>query len=363
MLQHAFRRRSAARCLQMSRYEVKATNPIYVCARINGHQPNNGFSSQASIDADAEAKHNRSNKNRVPKTLYRQLLSWCRKNDNIPFSPLPPLTLSPPQVNSHALKRLMDMRTFLNINDNEIKDVVAAEGHDVSIHHPAYYAMYDDNIVVKENMITFPEIKDANQLRSIIRSVYWLNNENTIASIDGMNNLTSDDKGVGTQEQITLAFDAIKSCNQLSSSDIDPRLEKRKRSIQLREGGNEDKEHNITVEYHVGQVVKHKKKKWRGVIAGWDIKKDKKDSDGNGRVGSLTTKQYSFLGNKEGDSALVENDAEPQDDAPSSKVQYTILVDLHDAQSSSDIYSSDDSPILTVTLEDQVHLSPVDDPW
>lgn len=199
-------------------------------------------------------------RNRVPTSLYRQLLVWCRRYKDVPFNPLPPVTLLPPQVNPLALKRLLDFRSFIK-NSMNVDETTRLSG---TWSHPAHYAMYNENIIAKKDMITFLEISDANELRSIIRSIYWLNNRNTIGMEE--DDATGDHGEDATKEQIWLAFDAIKSCNQLSS-ELDSRKSKRELSIQVRGGnisdGNENDEPNVR--YHVGQVVTHANK-WRGVI-------------------------------------------------------------------------------------------------
>lgn len=250
------------------------------------------------------------------------------------------MTLFPPQVNQLALKRLQDFRTFIN-NSMDVDESTRLSG---TWSHPAHYAMYNENLLVKKEMITFPEISDANELRAIIRSVYWLNNRNTIATISSA---TEDHGEDVTKEQISLAFDAIKSCNQLSSSELDSRKSKREFSMKVRRGkssdGNENDEVPV-VRYHVGQVVKHTEK-WRGVIVGWAIKKDKND----GRHSSLTKKQYSL---KEDGISSTGNTG---DETKKSNVQYTVLVDSNDA---SLLQSS-----KTILLESEEDLTPVDDPW
>eukprot|EP00579_Thalassiosira_antarctica_P017444 CAMPEP_0201945142 /NCGR_PEP_ID=MMETSP0903-20130614/53745_1 /ASSEMBLY_ACC=CAM_ASM_000552 /TAXON_ID=420261 /ORGANISM="Thalassiosira antarctica, Strain CCMP982" /LENGTH=801 /DNA_ID=CAMNT_0048488201 /DNA_START=85 /DNA_END=2487 /DNA_ORIENTATION=+ len=321
------------------------------------------FSSQSNSDGGMGVVTN-DIENRVPKTLYRQLLSWCRRYDDIPFNnPLPPVTLSPPQVNPMALKRLKEMRSFLV--SNKISDSLSGEDSDGisrfgnGVHpHPAHYAMYKEDVDVKENRITFPEIRDANELRAIIQSVYWLNNRGTIANIEGVNASEEQSDG-GKKDQISIAFDAMKSCNELSSGELDSRRSKREFRIQVRQG---DEFPDGNVKYHVGQVVKHKSKLWRGVIVGWDIEKDKSD----GRLSSLTTKQYSIppleSDEKDNDSSPTtgSNDNVGQD---ASLLKYTVLVDLNDAQSNNR-HESDEGTILgkSITLESQGDLSPVDDP-
>ncbi|KAL9190868.1 hypothetical protein ACHAXT_000574 [Thalassiosira profunda] len=295
---------------------------------------NNGRPQNRDDDGD-ESTHS----NRVPKTLYRQLLSWCRKYDDVPFNPLPPVTLQPPQVNPVALKRLKGMRTFLNAN--EIED---SPCEDMGQTHPAHFALHNEDVAVKENMIIFPEIRDANELRAVIRAVYWLNNESTIAGIEGDDAKPTQKEG-DTKEQITLAFEAIKSCNELSSTDLESKRSRRQLSIEVRQGGGD----YPSIEYHVGQVVQHKSKKWRGVVVGWTLKPDNNE----GRLSSLTTKQYS----------LPQEDAKEEEDAPNTqkKLQYTILVDLNDAQG--DVVDEVEGVIFgkSVTLESQEELVPVDD--
>eukprot|EP00571_Detonula_confervacea_P007230 CAMPEP_0172329892 /NCGR_PEP_ID=MMETSP1058-20130122/61118_1 /TAXON_ID=83371 /ORGANISM="Detonula confervacea, Strain CCMP 353" /LENGTH=788 /DNA_ID=CAMNT_0013047085 /DNA_START=10 /DNA_END=2373 /DNA_ORIENTATION=+ len=340
MLHHALRRRSISLTVHLQRGNI-VSPACYLQV--------NAFSSQSNV-VGAGKKNDQAN--RVPKTLYRQLLSWCRRYDNVPFNPLPPVTLSPPQVDPIALKRLKEMRAFLAAN--EIKGgLMDDEGEDMikfgQNGHPAHYAMYKEDIVVKEDMITFPEIGDANELRATIRSIYWLNNKNTIANVKGAVGTTEEQSNKSTKEQISLAFDAMKSCNQLSSSELDSRRSKREFSMKVRQGQSEGSSESAefpNVEYHVGQVVKHRDK-WRGVVVGWAIDKEKNNDD---RLSSLTTKQYSL---KEDETSSTDRNNEDLD-ATKSKVKYTVLVDSNDA---SLLQSS-----KTVTIETQDDLLPVDDP-
>ena len=147
--------------------------------------------------------------NRVPTTLYRQILHWCRRYRDVPFSPLPPVTLSPPyQVNSVALKRLKDMRAFLlNVDTNNIIDNNKKEWGEIG-GHPAHYAMYKEGVVVSDDLITFPEINNANELQGVIRSIYWLNNIHTIEEVHSTattieevhSAATTDSNAVGNEE-------------------------------------------------------------------------------------------------------------------------------------------------------------------
>lgn len=309
------------------------------------------------------------NINRVSKSLYRQLLAWCNQYEHVPFNPIPPMTLTPPQVNTSALKRLKDVRTFLeihNITASSLSTTTRDGENDENkrrtillgkYNHPAHYTMYDDRIIVTNDRITFPEITDAFELRAVIRSIYWLNNRRTIASIgsssaavvstEAANNL--DDSEDAIKEQISLAFDAIKNCNKLSSSELDSRRSKRTESIRVRSQGISTEQGEDIPQYHVGQVVKHTGTKWRGVIVGWTTVK--KDTNNDGRLFSLTTKNYSLI---EEETSSIRYTPRV-DETKKSKVQYTILVDSHDVS----LFQSS----KLITLESEDDLLPIDDPW
>ena len=204
-----------------------------------------------------------------------------------------------------------------------------------------------NGVDVKENLLTYPEIRDANELRAIIRSIYWLNNKSTLSKIKGLD-ASEANTGDDVKEQISLAFDALKSCNELSAS-LDRRRKKRETSILAREAQlAESESHQFPhVKYQVGQAVKHKRKSWRGVIVGWDIIERNK-------VSSLTTKQYTIShhiesGEKDRDSSSTNSKVVGKDDG--SSLKYTVIVDMNDAKAD------------TIELESQVDLIPVDDSW
>ena len=241
----------------------------------------------------------------------------------MPFDGVPPLTLTPPQVNPLALRRIKSMRSFLE--SNEIKESVSS----LKWRHPAHFALYNANISVDDNMIVFPSVHNASELRDVIRSVYWLNNVNATSNIDGV---SSSDQETGSssnaaKEQISLAFDAIKSCNQLSSSELDSRRNKRLASIEARRNKKDEKDAPI-VEYHVGQVVSQKKKGWRGVIVGWNVDAENTNERSfHNRLTSLTTKQYSLSEQTVEHSDIISEENNTQ----KVNIKYTILVDVNDA--------------------------------
>jgi hypothetical protein len=257
---------------------------------------------------------------------------------------------------------LKDFRTFIEINnitastedgenDENNKRRTTLLG---KYTHPAHFAMYDDRIIVTNDRITFPEITDAFELRAVIRSIYWLNNRRTIAAnvllspTEAANNLHDSENAI--KEQISLAFDAIKNCNQLSSIELDSRIIKRNESIRVRSQRISTEQDEDIPQYHVGQVVKHTGTKWRGVIVGWTtVKKDKNNNDG--RLSSLTTKDYSLI-----EEEMSSIRYTPRvDETRKSKVQYTILVDSHDVS----LFQS--SKLITQESEDD--LLPINDPW
>jgi len=278
------------------------------------------------------------NNNRVPITLYRQLLAWSRRYRDVPFTnPIPPVTLQGPQVNPVALKRLNDMRTFLTqITGTDIEETIWKKIGS----HPSNYALYNQDIEIKDNMITFPQMKDVTELQAVIKSIYWLNNEGTIKDCD----TTDVDNNENTKAQISLAFEAIKSCNELSSGELDSRREKREFTEKVRRVNTGVDDVLPNVSYQVGQVVQHRNEKWRGVVVGWGVEKDKNP----GKLSSLTIKQYS-LKQEESD-----HDDDHDDTSTTKRVQYTILVDVHD----SNLLQSS----KTVTLEFQDDLTQIDDP-
>lgn len=250
-------------------------------------------------------------------TLYRQLLKWCRKYQEVPFNPLPPVTLEPPLVSANSLRRLRQMRVFLS--NNEIKDVAMARNKfGGSRHHPAYYALHGENVSVSSRLITFPKITIASQLRAIIRSVYWLNNQSR-SKEDSTENVT--DAEARAKDQISLAFDALRSVNQLSSSELDSRQSKRELTIKVRRREMPDNGEVLpTAKFHVGQIVKHLRKGWRGAVVGWTVDEDKHNKNDK-RLSSLTTKQYT----------LSASDSETATYSPKSRIKYTILVDINDS--------------------------------
>jgi Lon protease-like protein len=233
---------------------------------------------------------------RVSISLYRQLLSWCRRYDDIPYFS-EPLRIDVPSSTTTTTSttrlslvsalapsnpHLAEQRAFLSNNIRSLlppEHLVMSASIDVldttswssdnddelyeyrlsKWRHPAQYVMYDkrvtlgvseedDGSIIKTT--TFPEITNAKELRATIRSIYWLN------SCAELNDEVTNKRRIG------LAFDTIKTCNQLSSTELNVRHVKRYSSLEVRQGVD-------IVTYYIGQIVTHTVDKWKGVIVGW----------------------------------------------------------------------------------------------
>ena len=131
------------------------------------------------------------------------------------------------------------MRTFLTpMIRNDAMKITGKEDSEETIwkkvgSHLSNYALYNKDIEIKDDMITFPQMKDVTELQAVIKSIYWLNNEHTIKDCD---TTTDVDNNESTKAQISLAFEAIKSCNELSSGELDSRREKREFTMKVRKG-------------------------------------------------------------------------------------------------------------------------------
>jgi heat shock protein HspQ len=201
--------------------------------------------------------------------LYRQLLRWC--NDTDPAIPLsqfiPPIRLEPPQIDSGSLKSLL-----VSTGDNKIRQLLPS------------------NSIIKETELTVP-IYSSQTVKLFFKAIFRMNSTST-----------------ETKEQISLAFEALKNLNELSSKQLSVLIE------------NRVKHYDRTgVEYKVGQVVQHKKDRWRGVILGWnclvsnnDNTESKQQEQQTKSATSLTKKSY-----------------QPSD--PSDTIRYIVVLDWGDA--------------------------------
>ena len=179
---------------------------------------------------------------RVTLTLYRQLLRWCKDtDDNIPLSQsIPPIHMSPPQINSNSLLGLIESQDGIFTRSTS---------------------------VVKESGITIHSVPTSNAAKQMIKAVFR------------MNAVTTDEQDM--KEQLSIAFEWVKTLNELTKQLEEMTIKRRKRLN--REG----------VKYKIGQVVKHEKLAWRGVILGWT--RQENSNENTSRATSLTQKQYESI--------------------------------------------------------------------
>ena len=197
---------------------------------------------------------------RIVLALYRQLLRWCHDTEaSIPLSQfIPPVYMTSPQIDVERLKILTE--------DEKAK-------------------LFPPNSIIQSNQITCP-IHNSMDARTFFRAVFRLNKA------------VIDDPTIQKQ-RVSLAFEGVRSLNELNQA-LKILKQKRARHV-LRDG----------VDLRVGQVVKHKVEKWRGIITGWH-RIEPNSSDGKyDHPTSLTQKTY------------------PLD--PVDSIRYTVLLDSGDA--------------------------------
>lgn len=246
---------------------------------------------------------NNNNNKRIVKTLYRQLIRWCQNvqrdmegtsSTNCHLSLhtfIPPLHLNAPeQIDPYRMELLA-----LDVDDN-------------NNHH-----ILDDKIVsyVRTILPTKTELSS----KHMTIPIHTFHDLQRLFQITfRMNNIEPEHPDNDhRKERIQYAFDAIKSLNDLLINRLIPMKEKREQHINR----------GTNVLYKVGQIVRHKHDKWRGVITEWDYK----SSDNTNQLSddfsqtnktSLTTKQYNKI---------------DEDSINNNNVQYHVLLDIGDAYS------------------------------
>mmetsp|Transcript_1290 Transcript_1290/g.2580 ORF Transcript_1290/g.2580 Transcript_1290/m.2580 type:complete len:744 (-) Transcript_1290:39-2270(-) len=186
------------------------------------------------------------NQTRIAVALYRQLLQWSNSvTEDVPLSYfIPPVHLSPPRIDKEAL-RLMSVKS----GDSKVAASI----------FPKHTIMKDDQLVVP--------IRNSADVKKLFRGVFRLNSKPA-----------NPDK---QKERISLAFDGLRSLNELSKA--------------LEDLGKEREKHldRENVDYRVGQVVRHKLEEWRGVVVGWKRLDEDSGSDST-QLTSLTKKDYAL---------------------------------------------------------------------
>lgn len=210
-------------------------------------------------------------KQRISLALYRQLLRWCHDtDDDVPLSSfVPPVYMTAPQqIEEHRLASL-----------SEEEKVQWFPAHSI----------------IESNHITCP-IRNAVDAKKLFRAVFRLNRDPAAAN--------SDDDADIQKQRITLAFEGIRSLNELS------------RGLQKLKYNRAKHVLRDNVEFRVGQVVKHKVEDWRGIVIGWQrvvesSSEAKNKEGGSSQPTSLTKKSYEL--------------------DPVDAIRYTILLDSGDA--------------------------------
>ena len=205
---------------------------------------------------------------RLAKSLYRQLLRWCQDTgSDFPLSSfVPPVTLhAPTSIDEQMLQSLL----FQQADDDSIMKLLPS------------------NAKIAPTFLTVP-IHTARDAMLFFKAIYRMNRHHHYHVDQNNNNIDQHQK-----QRVTWAFQAMKSLNELTDS-----INEMKAQAELhknREG----------VKFNVGQVVQHKKERWRGVIVGWDHQDDRTIPT------SLTLKEYTR-------------------DATKENIQYTLNIDSGD---------------------------------
>jgi hemimethylated DNA binding protein len=241
----------------------------------------------------------------LSKTLYKQILKWTARTGNVPFDPIPPLTLIPPRVDPIALETLANVLSKGNSDDEKGKETtVTSSSSSSNLSHLAKYL--PSNSIIEANRLIIP-ISNAADVKRVTKLAYALNNH-TLESKEDLEQI---------KERVSLGFDVLKSLNQLGAV-----LERRKAA----RVEHEDRE---GVTFHVGQVVQHKTERWRAIVSGWSKLKDKEVEKSTKT--SLTNKEYDVDVNanesgEEGEETGLLTSAQ--------EVQYVVHLDEGDAAQS-----------------------------
>jgi hemimethylated DNA binding protein len=172
---------------------------------------------------------------RLTKTLYRQLLQWCRRTPaSVPLHPfIPPVHVSAPElINSARMRHLYDFTKTPWVKTARRVLPVQTDYQKSSMTVPIYTC---DN------------------LRSLIKVVFRCNRS------------TSDMRHY--KHRVDECFARLRSLNELSATHFSE-LERRRAQHADRAG----------VAFRIGQVVQHQQERWRGVVWNWTRKTDVADT-------------------------------------------------------------------------------------
>ncbi len=240
----------------------------------------------------------------ISKTLYKQIIKWTKDTGDVPFDPIPPLTLAPPLIEKSSLEHLALMQLQEDDDEKTEKD-------------RRLMKLLPSNTIFDSNQIVIP-IEDANSVHNTVKFVFGMNHPkiNTDAEESIPAEQEEERQLSVIKDRVSLGFEVLKSLNQLSEM-LNERKESRIKH-QNRDG----------VLFHVGQVVQHKTQRWRALVVGWD----KRESDAIDKLNrqnmttSLTTKEYTGENTSNTNMNMMEERHDEEEE-----VEYTVFLDEGDA--------------------------------
>ena len=234
------------------------------------HSSNNNSATTASTTASASSPQIQTYA-AISKTLYKQIIKWTKETGDVPFDPIPPLTLAPPMVDKSALEHL----SFLQNNNSTTSSKTQNDERLIKL--------LPTNTIFDSHQIIIP-IEDSLSVQNTVKFIFGMNHPSTINTNTSNSTISSEEQLSILKDRTSLGFEVLKSLNQLSNT-LNQRKQSRKQHMNRQ-----------NVSYHIGQIVQHKTQRWRAVITGWN-KSNVNDSNSNST--SLTTKEYNMNTNEE----------------------------------------------------------------
>ena len=253
----------------------------------------------------------------LSKTIYKQLIKWTASQADVPFDPIPPLALVPPRVDATALE------TMARLNEDH-KSASASASNDLPL-SPDEQRLLElvkslpSNSVIEPTQLVL-SIENAKSVKQATKLAYALNNYTQ----DSKENLDQ------IKERVSLGFDVLKSLNQMSEM-----LDERKMA-------RENHQDRSGVTFRVGQVVRHKKDRWRAIVGGWKRTAANTNTNTNKQTASgkssLTNKTYDIdtliqdtSMTDVGDNDIDDDDDMKTDEGFHDNIEYVVHIDEGDA--------------------------------
>jgi len=284
--------------------------------------PSRSYSSSTSEQRQNQLTNNSTDSNRIPRTLYRQLLEWCEATDqNVPLSGLvPPIHIrAPEQVDPFRMEVLAHRPPLAGLSSTATTTAsapaAATTGRDIdggstdasgTIQSDCVYEIVERarrllprKTELEPQSMTVP-IHSSSDLKGFFQVIFRLNKGHAdhdaavAGDFDGAKTLMTTSSSTRNvvdnpeylKQRISVAFEALKSLNQFTGV-IEELKERRDAHIDR---------HNV--EFRIGQVVQHRHDHWRGVVVGWERtgggeeRSETTSSTSGGQKTSLTTKDY-----------------------------------------------------------------------